>query len=363
MLEHTYAVIMAGGGGTRLWPVSRRKRPKQLLPLVEKRSLFQSTVDRLRAIFPPERIFVVTVAEQLEAIREQAPMLLPQNLLVEPVPRGTASVVGLAAAVLARRDPQAMMAILPSDHFIRNGDLFALLLRVAFDVAEAGYLVTLGITPTYPATVYGYIQRGEPLPETFFYPAYRVLRFKEKPSEAEARQMILSGDYSWNSGMFIWRADRILEEIARYMPELKRVLDEILADWDTSRRQETLERLWPTLDTETIDYGVMEYAERVAVLPASDLGWSDIGNWDSLFNVLLPDEQGNIVFGGNHLPLDTSNSLVYGNHDGRLIVTIGVDGLIVVDSGDALLICRKDQAPRVRQVVEYLKQHQKEEYL
>lgn len=362
-LEHTYAVIMAGGGGTRLWPVSRRRRPKQLLPLVEQRSLFQATVDRLRTIFPPERILVVTVAEQVKALQEQAPMLLPQNFLVEPVPRGTASVVGLAAGVLARRDPQAMMAILPSDHFIRNRDLFALLLRVAFDVAEAGYLVTLGITPTYPATVYGYIQRGEPLPETFFYPAYRVLRFKEKPGEAEARQMLLSGDYSWNSGMFVWRADVILDEIGRHMPDLRQTLDAILADWDTPRRLETLERLWPTLRNETIDYGVMEHAEKVAVLPASGLEWSDIGNWNSLFDVLLPDEQGNIVFGGNHLPLDTSHSLVYGNNDGRLIVTIGVDNLIIVDSGDVLLICRKDQAPRVRQVVEYLQQNQKEEYL
>ena len=198
-LDHTYAIIMAGGGGTRLWPVSRRKHPKQIISLVEENSLFQSTVERLEGIFPPERILVVTVADQAEELKNQAPHLPPENFILEPAPRGTASVVGLAAVILQKRDPQAVMVVLPSDHYIRNRELFYLLLRVAVDVAEKEYLVTLGITPTYPATVYGYIQRGEPLPDKFAYPAYQVLRFKEKPDETQARKMIATHDHSWNS--------------------------------------------------------------------------------------------------------------------------------------------------------------------
>ena len=230
-IDHTYAVIMAGGSGTRLWPVSRRSRPKQMIPLVEDRSLFQATIERLEGLFPAERILVVTVAEQAEELHRQAPDIPAENFILEPAPRGTASVIGLAATVLRKRDPQAVMAVLPSDHYIRNRDLFYLLLHVAVDVAEKGYLVTLGITPTYPATIYGYIQRGDPLPEKFAYPAYQVLSFKEKPDDAQARQMLAAGDHSWNSGMFLWRADTILAEISRQMPDLYAVLTQIEAAW------------------------------------------------------------------------------------------------------------------------------------
>ncbi len=301
MLEHTYAVIMAGGGGTRLWPVSRRSHPKQTLPLIEARTLFQATVERLAGLFPPERILVVTVAEQAETLRAQAPDLPAENFLLEPAPRGTASVVGLAASVLQKRDPQAVMAVLPSDHFIRNRDLFHLLLRLAVDVAQNDYLVTLGITPTYPATGYGYIQRGEALPEDFAYPVYRVRRFKEKPTKEQAHAMVQAGDHSWNSGMFIWRTQAILSEIERQMPDLKSALDEISASFGTPEQGPVIQRLWPGLKNETVDYGIMEDAEKVAVLPAGGLNWSDVGSWDSLFDVLLPDEDGNIVFGGQHI--------------------------------------------------------------
>ena len=361
-LDHTYAVIMAGGGGTRLWPVSRRNHPKQIISLIEDNSLFQGTVERLEGLFPPERILVVTVEEQAEKLRQQAPHLPVENFLLEPTPRGTASVVGLAAIVLQQRDPQAVMAILPSDHFIRNRDLFYLILRVAVDVAEKEYLVTLGITPTYPATVYGYIQRGELLSEKFAYPTYRVLKFKEKPNHKQARQMLASHDHSWNSGMFLWQVDTILNEIARQMPDLYTALTQIRAAWGTEEQESVLSNLWPSLQNETIDYGVMENAERVAVLPAGGLEWSDIGNWNSLFDVLVPDKDGNIVFSGDHIPLDTSRSLVYGNKDNRLIVTIGVDNLIIVDSGDVLLICHKDQSAKVRQIVDKLKNSDKEHY-
>jgi mannose-1-phosphate guanylyltransferase len=361
-MEHTYAVIMAGGGGTRLWPVSRKNRPKQMIPLVENRTLFQATVQRLDGLFPPERILVVTVEGQAAELMAQVPDLPRENFLLEPEARGTASAIGLAAAILNRRDPQAIMASLHSDHFIRNNDLFGLLLRVASDVAKKDYLVTLGITPTYPAVAYGYIQRGELLPEQFGYPAYRVLRFKEKPDQNAAHEMLRAGDHSWNSGMFIWRTSRIMAEFGRQMPELKSVLDELAGAWGTPHFETRLGQLWPALETETIDYGILENAEKLAVIPAGGLDWSDVGSWDSLFDVLLPDEHGNIVFSGHHIALDTHNSLVYGNRDNRLIVTIGVDDLVVVDSGDVLLVCRRDEAQKVRQMVLNLKNSGSEHY-
>lgn len=362
-MNHTYAVIMAGGSGTRLWPVSRREHPKHTLPLLGDRTLFQTTVDRLSGFWPVERILVVTAANHADALRQQAPHLLWENFLLEPDPRGTASVIGLAATVLSKRDPRAVMVVLPSDHFIRNKDLFHLVLRVAIEVARKNYLVTLGITPTFPATGYGYIQRGEPLPEKFAYPVYRVLKFKEKPKEIEALELLRNGDHSWNSGMFIWRADTILKEFSRQMPSLKESLDHIGEARNRQEQEAAIQAEWPVLENRTIDYGVMENAERVAVLPASGLGWSDIGNWDSLFDVLFPDESGNIVFSGKHRGIDTYGSLVYGSGQDRLVVTIGVDDMIIIDNGNVLLICRKDQTQKVRDVVEQLRKEQQDQYL
>ena len=364
ILNHTYAVIMAGGGGTRLWPLSRKTKPKQMLPLVEEhKTLFQTTVERLDGLFPAERILVVTVAEQADGLREQAPEIPLENFVLEAAPRGTASVVGLAAVTLRQRDPDAVMAVLSADHFIRNRDLFHLLIRVAVDVAEKDYLVTLGITPTYPATGYGYIQRGELIEERVIYPVYHVKKFKEKPDESEARAMLSSGDHSWNAGMFVWKVDAILAEISRQMPELNSALAEIESAAESARSGEVIRRVWPGLKNVTVDYGIMENAGKVAVLPAGGLDWSDVGTWDALFDVFPPDGNGNISFAGNHIAEDTHNSLVYGNRGERLVVTIGVDDLIVVDTGDVLLVCHKDQAQKVRMIVDGLKSTKNEKYL
>ncbi|MBN2118745.1 MAG: NTP transferase domain-containing protein [Anaerolineales bacterium] len=362
-MEHTYAVIMAGGGGTRLWPVSRKQTPKQLLPLLGRETLFQGTIARLEKLFPPERILVVTVAEQAREMQKQAPTIPVENYLIEPAPRGTASVVGLAAAVLRKRDPQAMMAIQTSDHYIRNHDLFHYLISAAFEVAQNGFLVTLGISPTYPAIGYGYIQQGEPLDGNYRYPVYAVKSFKEKPDERTAQQMLRSGDHSWNSGMFVWSADTIMSEIERQMPELCKAVNKIAAAWGTPEQNNVLQSYWYDLRSQTIDYGVMERAEKVAVLPASGLGWSDVGSWDSLFDVLLPDMNGNVATNGQHLALDTNNTLVYTSDDERLVVTIGLDDMVIVDAGDVLMICKVDQSQKVRDVVEHLKKHRQEKYL
>src|SRR5258706_485769 len=364
MNKHTYAVIMAGGGGTRLWPISRKETPKQLLPLLGKETLFQSTVARLESLFPPERILVVTVAEQASIMQEQVPAIPVENYLIEPAPRGTASVVGLAAAVLKKRDPQAVMAIQTADHHIRNRDLFNYLIKTAVDVAEKNYLVTLGITPTFPSTAYGYIQQGEPLVGEYRYPVYTVKRFKEKPDEVTAQRFLGSGDHSWNSGMFVWRVDTILGEIEKQMPELFRAIDEIASVWNTPDRDEALRSNWQDLKSQTIDYGIMEQAERVAVLPAGGLGCSDVGSWDSLFEVLLPEMNANGASNAQQHPaLNTHNTLVYGTSDQRLIVTIGLDSVVVVDADDVLMICKTDQSQKVRDVVEHLKKHNQEKYL
>jgi mannose-1-phosphate guanylyltransferase len=363
MFDHTYAVIMAGGGGTRLWPVSRQSRPKQMIRLLGDKTLFQNTVERLEGLFPPERIYVVTVAEQAIQLQAQSPEIPVENYLLEPAPRGTASVIGFAATVLQQRDPQAVMVALTSDHYIRNRDLFHHLIRVAVDVAHGDYLVTLGISPTFPATGYGYIQSGDALPEKFAYPVYRVRRFKEKPDDATAREMLRSGDHSWNSGMFVWKTARILEEFEHQMPGLKSALDKIGSARGTPAQEDVMQSIWPGLIIQTIDYGVMEKAERVAVLPAGGLGWSDVGSWDSLFEVLIPDSDGNIVFSGQHIPVETHDSLVYGNGGARLVVTIGVDDLVIVDTGDVLLVCHKSQTQKVRQVVGKLKDTGQDTYL
>jgi mannose-1-phosphate guanylyltransferase len=362
-MEHTYAVIMAGGGGTRLWPVSRRESPKQLLPLLGQETLFQSTIRRLDNLFPPERILVVTVAEQARQMQVQAPEIPVENYLIEPAPRGTASVIALAAAVLKKRDPDAAMAILTADHFIRDKDLFRYLVRTAFQVAGKEYLVTLGITPTFPSTGYGYIEQGEPLDGEYQYPVFKVQRFREKPDQETAEQMLRSGEHSWNSGMFVWKADRILAEIKRQMPELNNAVEDIANAWNTPGREDVLRSHWQGLQSQTIDYGIMENAERVAVLPAGGLGWSDVGSWDSLFEVLFPDINGNVTVNAQQLMLDTHNTLTYGTSNNRLIVTIGLDDVVVVDSGDVLMICKTDQSQRVRDVVEYLKKNNQEKYL
>ena len=364
MTEHAYAVIMAGGGGTRLWPVSRREKPKQLLPLLGAETLFQSTVARLENLFPPERILVVTVAEQAREMQQQVPAIPVENYLIEPAPRGTASVVALAAAVLQKRDPQAVMAIQTADHHIRNRDLFNYLITTALQVADQNYLVTLGITPTFPSTGYGYIQQGKPLPGDYKYPVYTVKSFKEKPDEVTAQQLLRSGDHSWNSGMFVWRVDAILAEIEKQMPGLFDAVNKISSAWNTSEKDEVLRVQWNDLKSQTIDYGIMEKAERVAVMPAGGLGWSDVGSWDSLFEVLLPDMNGNVATNAqHHLALDTHNTLVYSTGDERLIVTIGLDDMVVVDSGDVMMICKVDQSQKVKDVVEHLKKHNQEKYL
>jgi len=356
MHENYYAVIMAGGGGTRLWPLSRKSRPKQMLNLGSERSLFQVAVDRLDGLFTPDRILVVTVEDQATVLQEQCPEIPVENFLLETMPRGTAAVVGYAASVLNNMNPDTVMTVLTADHIIGNLKLFHDILTSAFQIAGEKYLVTLGVTPTYPATGYGYIRKGESIGKFAESESFQVLEFTEKPQIEEAERMFSNGEYSWNSGMFIWRTDVILQEISRQMPELSAQLNTIRESWDTPKQEDTIRKVWPNIKPQTIDFGIMENAERVTVIPAAGLEWNDVGSWEALFNLLDSDPDGNIIQDVQHLGLDTKGSIIFGTDQLRTVVTIGAEDLIVVDTGDVLLICTRDQAQRVREVVNQLKE-------
>lgn len=360
MPDHLYALIMAGGTGTRLWPLSRERRPKQVLPLVGERTMFQISVERLAPLFTPDRIYVVAGRSMISILYAQESGIPPENFIVEPMGRGTAPAIGLSAMRLRRRDPAAIMIVLTADHYIADADGFRRVLATAAKVAEHGHLVTLGVTPDYPATGYGYIERSNAVDNVDGILAYSVLAFREKPSLAVAERFVADGLHSWNSGMFIWRIDRFLAELARTMPEFYAQLEEIERAAGTPQEQEILEAVWPRIAAQTIDYGVMEKAQNVAVIPI-DIGWSDVGSWASLLDILPTDENGNVTLHTEHLALDGRNVLVYGQ--GRLVATIGLESIIIVDTDDALFVCAKDRAEQVKDIVERLKQHRRDEYL
>jgi mannose-1-phosphate guanylyltransferase len=361
--KNYYAVIMAGGGGTRLWPLSRRKRPKQLLKLTGSTSLFAMAVDRLRDILPVERILVVTVADQAALLQQDVPVIPKDNYLIEPIPRGTASVVGLAAVKLQQIAPKATMAVLTADHYIRNIPLFHELLQFGLETAQDDWLVTLGIHPTFPSTGYGYIQHAETIHKYRTLAVHRVLKFKEKPDLETAKAMLASGDHDWNSGMFIWKISCIMAEFKKQMPSLYTGLTRIAVDLGTNRESKTIQEVWQGLKPVTIDYGIMEKANSVAVIPATDLGWDDVGSWESLFEVLPGDENGNIFIGCKPITLDSNHSLVLSENPDHQIVTIGMQDTIIIDTGDALLVCNRHDAQKVREVVQILGKIENGKYL
>jgi mannose-1-phosphate guanylyltransferase len=361
--QNYYAVIMAGGGGTRLWPLSRKETPKQMVNLDGKETLFQMAVNRLNGLFDPSRILVVTVAEQATQLQKQAPQIPAENYLLEPFPKGTASVVGFAAAYLKSINPNATMAVLTADHFIQNVPEFQNLLKNAYDAAQNKALVTLGIEPTYPATGFGYIQRGELIKTEGSALCYQVLRFKEKPSDDLAKEFINRGDHDWNSGMFIWRVDQILVEFERQMPALFEIIKTIQSAFGKKNEQDIIRENWSKIKATTIDYGIMENAANVVVLPAARLGWNDVGSWDSLFDVIPNDEKGNVALGINHIGFDTEKTLVYSQTADRIVVTIGLKNTIVVEAGNAILVCDRAEAQNVKDVVKFLTENGYEDYL
>lgn len=351
------AVIMAGGQGTRFWPVSREDLPKQFLPLCGERSLIQETMARLKPLFSQEDVFVVCGSRYAKQVRAQLPELSEDQIIIEPAARNTAPCVGLAAVYLRRRYPGEVMAVFPSDHVIQEGAEFERVLKAAAQLALNEWLVTFGIEPSYPATGYGYLRRGKKIGESSQHPAYRVMRFTEKPSAAKAKRLLRSDDYYWNSGMFVWLIDAILGEIETHLPELHGALQEIEQCWD---RRERVQEIFSGVTKISIDFGVMERARKVAMLPCR-LGWNDVGNWKALEKLRLSDQQG-LIANGRYVAIDSGNSVLY-TSNGKMVALVGVGDLVVVETPDALLVCDRNRTEEVRQVVERLKERGWKEYV
>ncbi|NOZ05478.1 MAG: NTP transferase domain-containing protein [Chloroflexi bacterium] len=354
-----YALILAGGVGTRLWPRSRRTRPKQLLDLLATRTMLQVTYDRIAPLFPPENIFVITGRAYVDEVRGQLPHLPAGQVVGEPMGRGTAPAIGLGVLQVRRRDPNAVLFSLHADHHILRDKDFRDTLQAAADVARDGFLVTLGIQPAHPETGYGYIEKGRALGHPGGHPAFRVARFTEKPNPETARQFVESGRYLWNSGIFAWQASTIMDEMARWMPALHQSLLDIEAACVDEAEETVLDRLWQTVPSESIDVGILERSDNVVVVPA-DVGWSDVGSWAALLNILPSDSDGNVSL-GDHLAMDTRQTLVYSA--GRMVATLGVEDLIIVDTDDVVLICPKDRAQDVKKLVDELARKKQDQYL
>lgn len=347
-----HVAILAGGSGTRLWPLSRSKRPKQLLSLVTDRSLIQDTVHRIEPLVPPDRVFIVTEQSHAEDVRAQLPAIPPRNFVTEPVRRGTAPALALAALVIQQVAPDTVMASLHSDAVITNPEELLRALRLAEAVAASSdYVVTLGVRPTSPATNLGYIEMAEPLEEWQSQgEVYRAQRFVEKPDAERARQFVESGRFLWNSGMFVWRVSVIMELFRQLMPALYQLLMEIRPFLGTVREKDVIAEVYPRMEKETIDYGIMERAPKVAVVPTT-LRWSDVGSWAEIMEVCPPNRGSNLVW-GTHLGLDTEDTLVYATQ--KPVVTIGLRDLVIVDTEDVLLVATRERAQDVKKVVEEL---------
>lgn len=352
-IDHLWAVIPAGGSGTRLWPLSRAAKPKFLLPLLGDRSLLQQTFDRVTRLTTAERVLVVCGPAHAAAIARQLPDLPEANIIIEPTPNGTGPALALASALIQRIDPHAIMASFAADHDVTDLHGFDNAVRTATTAAHRGDLVTIGLTPTRPDTGYGYIERtSEERVVTDTGTAYRAARFVEKPDFATAEKYVESGKFLWNASMFIWRVDSLASELRRLQPEILDGVHEIARSWNQPDREHVLSRVWSELPNITIDTGVMELAERVAVVPA-EMGWSDVGDWHGLGELIEQDSSGNATR-GDLIQIDTTDSVVW-SESRRTVATIGIDNVVIVDTDDALLVVHRDRCQDVRKVVDELK--------
>jgi len=342
-----HAVVMAGGSGTRFWPLSRKARPKQFLALATDRPLIVETVNRLKGLVTPGRTYVVCGPVHARAVRRMLPRLPARNVLVEPIARNTAPAIGLATLQVQARDPEGVLAVLPSDHHVADVAAFRAVLARAAGLARSGALITLGIKPRRPETGYGYIRVGEPIEGG----ASRVRAFVEKPDASTAAGYLASGEYLWNGGIFVFTARAMREAIRRHMPELAVVLERIAPTVGTPRYPAALKRHFPTAPAVSIDYGVMEKAVEIAVVPG-DFGWSDVGSFAALPEVRPADADGNVVAGKGAVLVDSAGCVVVGS--GRPLGLVGLRDMVVVDAGDAVLVVPRERSQDVRSVVQSL---------
>ncbi|MGQ9651526.1 MAG: mannose-1-phosphate guanylyltransferase [Phycisphaerae bacterium] len=354
-----HAVIMAGGSGTRLWPLSRRSHPKQLLRIFEGKSLLRRSYERLRALLPAEQIYIITGRDYIEPMAAELPELPRENLMGEPCPRDTANAVGLAAHLLALRDPDGTMGIFTADHIIHPIGTFADTVRRGFEAADrhADALITFGITPHSPHTGYGYVHRGPQVDPGVF----EVLEFKEKPDLETARRYVESGEYFWNSGMFVWRLAAIVAQIRKHQPQIDAGLREVAAGFHDPARADAVLACFSLLPKISIDFAVMEKADRVLTVEMP-CEWLDVGAWPSLAEVFTPDEAGNTRAAPNVMTLDARDNILVSESD-HLVAAIGVRDLILIHSDDATLICRKQDAQRIKDLVEHVRNATGEKYM
>ncbi len=362
-MPNVYAVIMAGGVGSRFWPRSREKAPKQLLEIIGRGTMIQNTVKRVSNLIDAKNIIIVTNKIQKQIVVKQLPQIPAENIITEPIGRNTAPCIGLAALFIRRMDPEAVMVVLPSDHIMQDEEEFRRVLRLAIWVSyESNKLITVGIQPTRPETGYGYIQVVDEVDSSnpyFERGVYRVKTFAEKPNFATAQQFMKSGDFVWNSGMFIWRVDAILREIERLLPELYAELTKIDEAIGDEKFDQVVETAYRIIRGISIDYGVMEKAKDVYVIKGN-FGWSDVGSWDEVSRISGKDEHGNSVTGKAFLH-DSKNTMVYAGD--KFVATVGVDDLIIITTDDAVLVCKQGQSQDVKEIVDYLRRKQMNDFL
>lgn len=356
-----FSVILAGGVGERFWPLSRRSHPKQLIDLSGKGSMIALTVKRTLTVSNPDEIFVVTLADQREAVVHELRETIPEeNIIGEPVARNTAPSIGLAAVLLQHRFGDVAFAVLPADHIVETDEQFAAALRAAGDyVATHDDLLTFGIRPSRAETGYGYVRSGKPVATDGGAEIFAARSFHEKPTPDRAQEYVRDGSYYWNSGMFCWRTSTIVEAITSYVPNLYEVLSTIASRLGTAHLDTVLKESYGQAPRVSIDYGVMEKAENVVVM-RGDFYWNDVGSWESVRDVYPRDEAGNVVV-GDHVVVDSNNNTIFSRS--RTIGVVGLKDIVIVDSGDAILVCERSKAQRVREVVEILKQRGKQELL
>ncbi len=352
------ALILAGGRGERFWPRSRKSSPKQFLCLTgDGKTMIRHTVDRISSLVEAEDIFISTNADYKALVREQLPEIPEENILCEPIGRNTAPGIGLGAVHVRKKYEDALMLVLPSDHLIKMQDIYRGVLKEALEVAEEGKnLVTLGITPTSPETGYGYIRFK---PDTKRGNAYAVDRFVEKPDAVKAKEYVDSGEYLWNSGMFIWKVSSILDCMERDLPEIYAGLTKIEAAIGTAQQEQVLRAEFETMPSESVDYGILEKESGIFVLPGA-FGWDDVGSWLALERLREADGEGNVL-GGNTLAVNAKGCIVEGQE--KLMALVGVEDLVIVDTGDATLICSKNSTADIKKLLERLRADKREEYL
>ncbi|RIL04944.1 MAG: mannose-1-phosphate guanylyltransferase [Proteobacteria bacterium] len=355
-MSKVFAVILAGGQGTRFWPVSRKVKPKQFLPLVGKESLIRATADRIEPLVGRDGLIVVTSRGLERLVHDHLPTA---QILIEPLGRNTAASIGLAAIHSMKHDPDAINIILPADHAVQNVENQIRSLRDAVDaLSKNDTLVTIGVEPSYPHTGYGYIHTAEKISGN----TYKVGRFFEKPNYERAKAYCESGDYYWNSGMFVWRAETILRALKEFMPNLYQGLREIDPAIGTKKEQSVTQEVFDRLESVSIDFGVLEHAKGCIMIKAYPYGWNDVGSWDAWAEQFSPDENGNVAE-ANTVLIDSKKCIVHseGPANSRLVALLGVEDLVIIDSGDALLVCARDRVQDVKQVVEQLQKGKRED--